>query len=328
MRHLARLLTSLVLGLALAACGGGGGASGTASVQGKVVLNNTPGQGVQGLYATCVTTGQAVLTGADGSFRFTVPTGEQVQVRITDAAQAPAGSTGGFGCGSHGSTGAVTSDGSSVVLDAMGEGEIAYVEVELRDGQVVECWIGDEGAGTGQAQLFNDPFLEPDARGELGTTREGDCLAIDLTVAGLTAPGTLRAVLYAWDGETELGTLVIGVEGVGSLSAVACGTDLVPNLPPVQEINGMLPPEWQLPEGEDMPAPPELDPFFGASVVLFDAQDRAVLFGVLPGPGFEPCDGYEPGTLPGEPTLPDDGSLPDDLAAWLEQAFGNLLAGW
>lgn len=326
MRMRASLVLALSVSLLLAACGGGGGSGGSATVQGKVVLNNAVGQSVAGLTATCLTTGQSVTTGEDGSFAFDVPTGERVLVKVVDASLAPAG-TGGFGCSSGGSTGTVASDGSGVALAPMKAGEVVYVEVELRDGTVVECWIGGEGAGTGQAQLFADPALEPDATGEIGTTRDGNCLAVDLSVAGVSTPGSLRAVLYAWGGEAALGTLEVGVDGTGSLSALACDTDLLRDLPTVDEINGQLPPEWQLPGGSEMVGIPELDPFFGASVVLFDADGRAVFFGVLPGPGFEPADGYDPAALPAEPTPADLEALAGELAAWLEQAFGNLLPG-
>lgn len=319
------LLPVFALSLLLAACGGGG-ASGSATVQGKVVLNNSVEQSVAGLQAICVTTGQVATTAEDGTFSFTVPSGESVVVKVVDAAQAPAG-TGGFGCSEAGSTGTVASDGSGVALAPMAAGEVVYVEVELRDGAVVECWIGAEGAGTGQSELFADPALEPEASGEIGTTRDGDCLTVDLSVAGVSAPGSLRAVLYAWGGEAALGTLEVGADGTGSLSALACTADLVRDLPTVDEINTGLPPEWQLPGGSEMVAIPELDPFFGASVVLFDAGGRAVFFGVLPGPGYEPVDGFDPGSMPAEPTPGELEALADELAAWLEQAYGNLLGG-
>ncbi|MFM8979595.1 MAG: hypothetical protein ACKOSS_03935 [Planctomycetia bacterium] len=326
MRTRASFLALATLSLLLAACGGGGGSGGSATVQGKVVLNNAVGQSVAGLTATCLTTGQSVTTGEDGSFSFDVPTGETVLVKVVDASQAPAGS-GGFGCSNGGSTGTVASDGSGVALEPLAAGEVVYVEVELRDGTVVECWIGGEGAGTGQAQLFADPALEPEASGEIGTTRDGNCLSVELSVAGVSTPGSLRAVLYAWGGEATLGTLEVGLDGTGSLSALACDTDLVRDVPTLDEINAQLPPEWQLPGSSEMVAIPELDPFFGASVVLYDADGRAVFFGVLPGPGFEPADGYDPAALPSEPSASDLEALANDLAAWLEQAFGNLLAG-
>jgi hypothetical protein len=337
-------LASWLLPLAsLGGCGGGGSApaEATQQVQGKVVQQGLGSAGLAGIEATCVTTGAVTTTRQDGTFEFDVPPGTPIELRIganaavsVDCDERTDGKSDGFDSSDQG-----------LEIEALREGEVVYLEIELRGGVIVECWIDGEGrgpdGGEGECPLLPSPLLPDGVRAEVEVQRDEGCLAIELEVVGLEGPQTLTALLLAGGGTATLGEVQVNADGAGHLEARVCPDDLsFPEVPPLPELptfpelppggipgygdlpsfpidllpdgtfpDGLLP---TIPELPFPPLPPESDPFLGATVVLVDAAGNTLFVGFVPGPGLEPGEGWsEPGGTP--PGLGDLEELKDLL---------------
>jgi len=316
MRSLLPLCTVAAL---LSACGGGGAvdAPGAPLVLGKVTRNGESESGLSGVTVTCETTGEVDVTAADGSFRFEVPSGESITVRIEDGTLSVEGD--GWDCdeGRDGTADGVDAGEDQVELPPLDEGEVVRLEIELERGGIVECWVGGDGErGAGECPLLPDPSLPAEARGELEVVRDGDCADVELEVSGLEGALDLDVVLLTPGGPHPLGTLSVGAEGTGHFEGRVCRTDLpeVPEIPinfgePLPLPPG-LPPEFEdLLDGLVPPTYPDVDPLACGLLALVDADGRVWFVGFLPGAGAEPGDGWsEPGGADG--SLPDVGELP------------------
>jgi|GEM_PF-6696705 len=324
-----RLVLPLLFGaLLLPACGGGGAAGGAGSPQvlGKVTRRTGSEAGLGGVVVTCGNTGEVDVTAMDGSFSFDVPSGETITVTVRDGTIAVTGVDWDCEEGDDDSTDGVDASGDEVELEPLEEGEVVTVEIELENGEIVECWVDDDGEhgeeedGEGECPLLPDPTLAPDARGELEVVRDGDCVDLEIEVAGLEGAQTLDVVLLTPRGEHQLGALEVGAEGTGHFEGRVCIDDLPE--PPGEPIPLPAGVPQELGDLLDALPPigyPELDPFAGSLMLLVNADGAVLFVGFLPGPGKETGDGWsEPGEgwEDGEDgigggDLPDFGDLPD-----------------
>jgi hypothetical protein len=348
-----RLLLPLLCGaLLLPACGGGGadGGSGGPQVLGKVTRRTGSEAGLGGVTVTCGNTGEVDVTALDGSFSFDVPSGETITVTVRDGTLAVTG--GGWDCeeGDDDATDGVDASEDEFELEPLDEGEVVTVEIELENGEIIECWVDGDGGGRGgedgegECPLLPDPTLAPNARGEIEVVRDGDCVDLEVEVSGVDGAQSLSVVLLTPRGEHQVGTMEVGEEGTGHFEGSVCLEDLptepptdLPPLPPgvPEELENLL---------DELPpiGYPEMDPFAGSLLLLVNADGAVVFVGFLPGPGIEMGDGWsepgegwdggiEPGDLPDFGDLPsledllDLPGLPPDLGATLEELLAPFL---
>ncbi len=158
-------------------------------------------------------------------------------------------------------------DGDEVEIDPLEDGETCEIEVEIEDGKIVECWVErnrKHGDREGEARLLPpDCETECTARGEIELQVEGDCVEVEVEVAGLQGPDVLEILLVADEGsEVTLGTIDVGEDGRGHFVMEACAKG------------------GELPFDVD-----DVDTKAGAQVLLVDAAGTVVLEGTLPGGG-------------------------------------------
>ncbi len=318
-----RLLVPLLFGaLFLPACGGGGadGGAGGPQVLGKVTRRTGSEAGLGGVTVTCGNTGEVDVTSMDGSFSFDVPSGETITVTVRDGTIAVTGEDWDCEEGDDDSTDGVDASEDQFELEPLDEDEVVTVEIELENGEIIECWVDDDGEhgggedGEGECPLLPDPTLAPDARGELEVVRDGDCVALEVEVAGLDGAQSLDVVLLTPRGEHQVGTMEVGEEGTGHFEGRVCLDDLPSEPPPLpeglpEELGNLL---------DELPpiGYPEMDPFAGSLLLLVNADGAVLFVGFLPGPGIEmgdgwsePGEGWEDGFEGGD--LPDLDDLPD-----------------
>jgi hypothetical protein len=317
------LLSLLALVCAAGPLGGcGGGAGGVAGpvpdavVLGKVVsVDGSTAQlhGVQ--VATSDGSSQATTDGA-GTFRLEVRSGERLRIRFDDPNTASA-SDRDVEEGEDDTPDGSDIDGDEVEIEELGEGETCEIEVELRDGEVVEAWVNrnreDGPHFEAQARLVPPEDADnQDARGEVEIECGASCCRAEIEVAGLTGPDIVEIVLWHPEGdEVSLGIIEVNAEGSGHWVAEACWE--------TGEGSGDAPSDGdggasekgdgenacEVPFGEET-----LGDLKGVRLLLVDGLGNVVLVGEMPGDGAQHDDEDHCHAL--TELLPPDGSNEPD----------------
>ncbi|MDJ0521160.1 MAG: hypothetical protein QNJ90_03705 [Planctomycetota bacterium] len=266
-----RILSVISLSVCLAVCGacGGGGAEAVsvgAQVTGKITGVNGS-NAVAGIVVESLVDGTTVVTGSDGAFQLAVRAGDPIVLRFEDPA-APAGEGPPKDPSESGddTPDGADIDGDEVELDPLGEDEHCRIEVEIEDGEVVECRIEHPESDDDDRPVFEaecrlkptEGSSEPEAIAEAELTCSATCCELEVEVEDVLFATELTVAVECEGLIEELGVIEI-VAGEGHFELDSCTLEV-------------------LPFGAE-----SLADLRGCALLLLDANGNAALSGCVPG---------------------------------------------